>query len=276
VADPIRAALSAQPPALDLNALLSPEGPYERASHGGDGAQLVSGPHGGNPQWWDPLYGCDTLDNLLDQIRSRILPHLRPPIAGIDVPGPDGDYGGLQELCEAEGVDPRIGAPLLKRAREAWKVAAQPPAVATGSNGERTDPIRDALRRAEMSISGGLCYFKAEAKHAQLRDAQRDLEDLRAALEGQPPAPAAVPADLTPTRYLYTSGATIERTRTDPDAWAVRRGSERMSVLGEWSIEPSPSERGADYLAEHSFASPHAALEVLQYQQPPQGGEVQP
>jgi hypothetical protein len=83
------------------------------------------------------------------------------------------------------------------------------------------------------------------------------------------------PADLTPTRYLHSSGATIERTRTDPDAWAVRRGCERMSVWGQWSIEPSPSERGADYLAEHSFASPQAALEVLQHQQPPQGEEVQ-
>jgi hypothetical protein len=89
------------------------------------------------------------------------------------------------------------------------------------------------------------------------------------------PAPAAVPAELLPTRYLHPSGATIERTRTEPEAWAVRRGSERMSTWGQWSIEPSPSERGADYLTEHSFASPHAALEVLQHHQPPQGGEVQ-
>ncbi len=84
------------------------------------------------------------------------------------------------------------------------------------------------------------------------------------------------PADLTPTRYLHPGGATIERTRTEPDAWAIRRGSERLSVSGEWSIEPSPSERTADYLAEHSFPNPQAALAVLQQQKPPQGGEEQP
>ncbi len=118
----------AQPPAPaasitpDLDALLSPEGAYERWGTGQEpGAQLVSGPHGNSPEWWVPLYGCDTLDNLLDRLRTRILPHLRPPVAGIDVPGGDGDYGGLQELCDAEGVDVRIGAPLLRRARDAWR-----------------------------------------------------------------------------------------------------------------------------------------------------------
>ena len=106
---------------LDLDALLSPEGAYEPGTGHEDGAQLVD-----QLEWWVPIDGCDTLDNLLSQIRRRILPHLRPPIAGIDAPGPDGDYGGLAELCAAEGVDPRIGAPLLKRAREAWGKGAQP------------------------------------------------------------------------------------------------------------------------------------------------------
>jgi hypothetical protein len=47
------------------------------------------------------------------------------PVPGVDVPGPDGDWGGLAELCNAEGVDLRIGVPLLQRAREAWKYASQ-------------------------------------------------------------------------------------------------------------------------------------------------------
>ena len=64
------------------------------------------------------------LDALLAQIRQLILPHLRPPVAGVDVPGPDGDYWGLHDLCDAEGVDVRIGAPLLRRALAAWKQSA--------------------------------------------------------------------------------------------------------------------------------------------------------
>jgi hypothetical protein len=78
-----QAALAAPPPAPgasitpDLDALLSPEGAYQRGTGQEDGAQLVSDPHG--PEWWVPQCGCETLDNLLDRLRSRILPHLRQP-----------------------------------------------------------------------------------------------------------------------------------------------------------------------------------------------------
>ena len=125
---------AAQPPSPaasttpDLDALLSPEGAYERGTGHEDGAQLVYAPHGNGPEWWAPLYGRDTLDNLLDRIGERILPYLRPPVAGIDVPGPDGDYGDVMDLCAAEGVACSVGVPLLNRAREAWKVAAATPA----------------------------------------------------------------------------------------------------------------------------------------------------
>ncbi|MFO1417254.1 MAG: hypothetical protein U1E83_01155 [Methylotetracoccus sp.] len=34
-----------------------------------------------------------------------------------------------------------------------------------------------AIEKALVQISGGLCYFTAEAKHAQLREAQRTLND---------------------------------------------------------------------------------------------------
>ena len=122
----------APPAPIDIDALLSPEGPYERGNGQEDSSQLVSGPHG--HEWWAPIYGCDTLDNLLDRIRARILPHLRPPIAGIDVSGGDGDYGDVLDLCAAEGVDPRVGVPLLQRAKKAWGYAAQPAAPARGLN----------------------------------------------------------------------------------------------------------------------------------------------
>ena len=363
----------AQPPApapVDIDALLSPEGAYERGCTGQEpGAQLVSGPNG--PEWWVSRTAGD-LEVLLFQIRARILPHLRPPVAGIDVPGCDGDYGDVMDLCAAEGVDPRVGVPLLKRAQEAWKVAARPPApyvrpLAIEAGDAQQDyrswlayfevggncgggaklsqencrslgallrslsptpaPALDAdtLRKVWREAAWGgrwatLANYIALALEAQrapsgnppateeyLAEARQEIAELspdllawrllnlarvqardgreyssalcaRAAELIQPSSDGEreelAPAELLPTRYIHLpSGVTIERTRTDPDAWAVRRGSERMSVWGEWSIEPSPSERFDDYLAKHSFSGPHAALEVLP--PPPQGGEVQ-
>lgn len=106
---------------VDLDALLSPAGPYETGPDAGnaDGAQLVRDWHG-NPTWWAPVSGCDSLDDLLFRIRSRILPHLRPPVIGIDIPGPDGDWADTADLCQAEGVPVEAGARLLRRARAAW------------------------------------------------------------------------------------------------------------------------------------------------------------
>ena len=104
-----------------LDALLSPRGAYEPGTGKEDGAQLVG------PQWWAPVYGCDTLENLLDQIHDRIIHHLRPPVEGIDVIGPDGDGADLQDLCDAEGVDVKSGARLLMRARKAWDAMKKQP-----------------------------------------------------------------------------------------------------------------------------------------------------
>ena len=76
------------------------------------------------------------------------------PVPGVDVPGPDGDWGGLAELCNAEGVDLRIGVPLLQRAREAWKYASQAaPVPAEGEVAElilRVQRLEDALPLPEV------------------------------------------------------------------------------------------------------------------------------
>ena len=70
--------------------------------------------------------------DLLEANLSRLVAHFEhgpQPVPGVDVPGPDGDYGGIQELCNAEGVDVRIGAPLLRRALAAWKQTPAPAPV---------------------------------------------------------------------------------------------------------------------------------------------------
>ena len=142
----------APPAALDLDALLSPEGAYEPGTGHEDGAQLID-----QLEWWAPVYGCDTLDNLLDRIRDRILPHLRPPIAGIDVPGGDGDYGDVLDLCAAEGVDPRVGVPLLKRARETWGNTAHSAPPADGEVAELVEWLVDhAAYLQKMARLGAL------------------------------------------------------------------------------------------------------------------------
>jgi hypothetical protein len=251
---------AAPPPApaastpLDLDALLGPEGAYERGTGHEDGAQLVSSPHG--LEWWAPLYGCDTLDNLLDQLRARILPHLRPPVAGIDVPGVDGDYGGLQELCDAEGVDPRVGVPLLRRARQAWKVAAQPPAPTPA-------PASDEEREKLAS------WLENHAAHLRKMESIGALgeTELTPALERiatllRQPAPAAVPVAVAERLPQF------EDCRFNPGAvigscWCWNPHS--AGGIGWWSFEPLDwAEDATHWLPAHAIPTP----------QPPQGGEV--
>lgn len=96
---------------------------------------------------WQKHPVTDT-DDLMAEIRRVLLPHLRPPVTGVDVPGPDGDYGDIQELCDAEGVDVRIGAPLLRRAFAAWEQTHS-------SLGQVVLPeeIADALINAECALA---------------------------------------------------------------------------------------------------------------------------
>ena len=54
---------------------------------------------------------------------------------------------------------------------------------------EYSGVLREAVEKALIQISGGLCYTTAEAKHAQLRDAEKTLQ---AALAHSPqPEPVA-------------------------------------------------------------------------------------
>jgi hypothetical protein len=252
-----RAALAAEPPApaasstLDMDALLSPEGAYQRGTGHEDGAQLVSSPHG--LEWWAPLYGCDTLDNLLDQLRARILPHLRPPVAGIDVPGVDGDYGGLQELCDAEGVDPRVGVPLLRRARQAWKVAAQPPAPTPA-------PASDEEREKLASwLENHAAHLRKMESIGALGETELTPALERAATLLRQPAPAVVPVAVAERPW-------------EREGWCDADGrcwwSHGPTPTARWSLLPMDGMDDA-----RGWLLPHWAIPIPQ---PPQGKEMQP
>ena len=158
-------ARAAQP--LDLDALLSPQGAYEPGTGREDGAQLVD-----QLEWWAPIYGCDTLETLLDLIRGRILPYLRPPITGIDVPGPDGDSADMVDLCQAEGVDVGPGVRLLKRARKAWDTTRHPrPVPEQGDEGER-EKLRAAVRDAIFDAIGSV------AQDCPIEDDEERLQEI--------------------------------------------------------------------------------------------------
>lgn len=78
--DPIRAALDAlaaepeaPPPSLaDLvnavTAAVTPEGGYELGQCERDGSQLTW-----DGKWWEPVFGCDSLENTLDAICTRLI-----------------------------------------------------------------------------------------------------------------------------------------------------------------------------------------------------------
>lgn len=56
----VRALLKA---ALDA---LTPSGGYEPGNGSMDGAQIVNG------EWWQPVYGCDSLETTLEAIQNRL------------------------------------------------------------------------------------------------------------------------------------------------------------------------------------------------------------
>lgn len=114
---------------------------------------------------------------LLEANLSRLVAHFEHgprPVPGVDVPGPDGDYGGIQELCNAEGVDVRIGAPLLRRALAAWR---QPPAPVAAPVPVSERPWeQEGWCDAEGRCWWGRCadeFFSSEwtlATHADIED----------------------------------------------------------------------------------------------------------
>jgi hypothetical protein len=99
-------------------------------------------------------------------------------------PGPEGptaaELRNLWSVCNSPSVFARA---VIAADRARWgRPAIQPVAVA-----EPEDPTgNQAMTRALIAVSGGLCYFTADAKHAQLLTVQKIL------LEALRPEPDAM------------------------------------------------------------------------------------
>ena len=65
----------------------------------------------------------------------------------------------------------------------------------------------EKVKKALNQVSGGLCYFTAEAKHAQLLDVQKTLSEIEDAL-------ASPKAATQPTPPAAPVGELVERLRT--------------------------------------------------------------
>jgi hypothetical protein len=63
--------------------------------------------------------GVETLTNELRRLVDMYEYGPRP-VPGVDIPDEDGMCGDLVDLCRADGVNPKVGVPLLERARGAW------------------------------------------------------------------------------------------------------------------------------------------------------------
>ena len=172
-------------------------------------------------------------------------------------------------------------------------LAAEPPAPAPSADGEREE-LTDRLGwiAAQLSDIGWGDDSASVARAAALLrqpapapavDGER--EELAALIEqtadshnGLWPGPiigklyraAALLRQLPPEgveaiRYcVEEDGAVIQRTSRAPESWAIRAGSSCMSTTGEWDIEPMPSERTDEWLANHRWPSAAAAWAALQ------------
>jgi hypothetical protein len=67
---------------------------YEPGDGSMDGAMLVDG------EWWHPLFGCDSLQQVLDGVRNKVV--LQEP-AGAHQPVPVSERLPGPEDCDAEG-----------------------------------------------------------------------------------------------------------------------------------------------------------------------------
>ena len=76
------------------------------------------------------------------------------PVPGVDIPDEDGVCGDLVDLCRAEGVDPKVGIPLLERARDVvWP--AKPSELTEYQPTQITVP-EATLKRALIALEVGL------------------------------------------------------------------------------------------------------------------------
>ena len=139
-------------------------------------------------------------------------------------------------------------------------LAPEPPAPAPAADGER-DHVPDAgnMVAADGEWEEVAAWLDEEAKRCAVQFYDR-ITSAAALLLRQLP-----PEGLEAIQYWAgDDGAVIQRTSRAPESWAIRAGSSCMSTTGEWDIEPMPSDRTDEWLANHRWPSAAAAWAALQ------------
>ena len=110
------------PPAVTTSALLHPA--YEPGDGSADGAQIVDG------EWWQPVFGCDSLQIVVNNARAALahLGHPAAPPAPAPVMGDRPSDEELYDLADEFAGDP---VPSMRAALARWGSPATPPAPLT-------------------------------------------------------------------------------------------------------------------------------------------------
>lgn len=179
------------------------------------------------------------------RLAELILSH--PNIASVfqpPAPAPAADGAARLRQCPTHGQQPANAWACPECLRELREELARLKAPA--ADGEREELAQ---------------WLEGEAEYYESLSTEASAKATRAAALLRQLPPEGVEA----IRYcVEEDGAVIQRTSRAPESWAIRAGSSCMSTTGEWDIEPMPSERTDEWLANHRWPSAAAAWAALQ------------
>ena len=228
--------------------------------------ETLEPPAPADPSDFQTLQGIalDMVESLRPIVLPEILGVLRRAIKQAHAPAPAADG----ERDHVPGAGNMVPAAYAARLRQC-PTHGQLPANAWGCP-ECLRELREELARLRARAADGEREELASALEVTGSYEIPSYEQLRraAALLRQLP-----PEGLEAIQYWAgDDGAVIQRTLRAPESWAIRAGSACMSTTGEWDIEPMPSDRTDEWLANHRWPSAAAAWAALRQSRGAGGG----